>query len=50
MNWIPVYTGNPGFGACPVLDTGVKPDNDKMRVFRQAHISLLIFSGCKQKK
>jgi hypothetical protein len=34
MNWIPVFTGNPGLGACPVLDTGVNPpkaeDNDKL--------------------
>jgi len=28
MNWIPVSPGNPGFGACPVLYTGVKPEND----------------------
>jgi hypothetical protein len=28
MKWFPVFTGNPGFGACPVLDTEIKPDND----------------------
>ena len=22
----------PGLGACPVLDTGVKPDNDNIRI------------------
>ena len=25
----PVFSKNSGLGACPVLDTGVKPDNDK---------------------
>ena len=36
MNWIPVYAGNPGLGACPILDTGVKPDNDRLIETSQA--------------
>jgi hypothetical protein len=32
----PVFSIGSGFGACPVLDTGVKSEDDKTLVFRQA--------------